>query len=539
MASPDPNVGRVLDNRYELIELVGKGAMGRVYLAKHVMLGGAVAVKFLSQTLLSEKMRDRFFAEARTCAQLGHKSIHIVRVTDFGVDASDIPFYVMEYLQGENLSALIHKETLPLPRFLSIMRQTCMGLKAAHEGISVDGKTCPIIHRDIKPSNILVTPDDTIGELAKVLDFGIAKLIQEDASQTQGFMGTLAYSSPEQMEGKELDHRSDIYSLGILMYQCLTGKLPVYTDNHTFGGWYKAHHFQEPQKFEAVLPDLKIPASLAKLIYTCLAKKPEDRPQKMAEIIEELNPLEQRFGEGRHIGHRIGTAPENISVTLGNSAQTGVAGQSSSGRSSSGQESHKGPSPEEICYLQSWPKNKPIKSIVFPRRLKTSAEPLITLWVMLPKQEIEQLKINRLYTQVYRNFLCTLSPHPMAMWLTALHNRHYHGAEEARWLTCYLDLKTPKGQEYLTQLSQQGLYRILCFALEEPQRCAHVLTTKVNPAQCGLMKQWIIHARTWKGQEQPTISKEMLRHELDLIKPKVQENLDSLGDGGSFGISAL
>ncbi len=522
MASPDPNVGRVLDSRYELIELVGKGAMGRVYLAKHVLLGGAVAVKFLSQTLLSEKMRDRFFSEARTCAQLGQKSIHIVRVSDFGVDENDIPFYVMEYLQGENLSTLIQKQPLALPRFLGIMRQTCMGLKAAHEGISVDGKMCPIIHRDIKPSNILVTPDETMGELSKVLDFGIAKLLQEDASQTQGFMGTLAYSSPEQMEGKELDQRSDIYSLGILMYQSLTGKLPVYTENHTFGGWYKAHHFQEPRKLEEVIPDLKVPGSLSNLIYACLAKKVEDRPQKIEEIIQNLNPLDQRFDVGRQIGHRIQSTLARLPVLKDDRKGADAP-----------------PTAEEICYLQAWPKNKPIKRIVFPRKIKTSTDPLLTLWVMLPKEEIEQLKMSRLYTQIYRNFLCTMSPHPMVMWLTALHNRFYHDSEEARWLTCYLDLKSAQGQEYLSILSEQGNYRILFFALEEPQRCSHLLTTKINPAQCGLMKQWIINARTWQGAEQPTISKEMLRHELDHIKPKVQENLDSLEKVGGTRIPGL
>ncbi len=519
MTAPDPNIGRVLDDRYELIELVGKGAMGRVYLAKHVLLGGAVAVKFLSQTLLSNKMRDRFFAEARTCAQLGQKSIHIVRVSDFGVDDTDIPFYVMEYLQGENLSSLIQAQPLPLPRFLGIMRQTCLGLKTAHEGISVEGKLCPIIHRDIKPSNILVTPDDTMGELSKILDFGIAKLIQEDASQTQGFMGTLAYSSPEQMEGKELDNRSDIYSLGILMFQSLTGKLPIYTDNHTFGGWYKAHHFQEPRQLAEIAPQLKLPGSLTRLISACLEKKPENRPQNVEEILRDLTPLEHRFGTGRQIGHRIQSTLARLPVVQKKTDHPPDV-------------PNKGVNFDEVCYLQSWPKNKPNARIVFPRKIRTSDGILLTLWVMLPKEEIEQLKVSRLYTRVYRNFLCTMSPHPMAMWITALHNRLCHEAQEARWLTCFLDLKTEQGQEYLHLLSDQGDYRILFFALEEPKRCAHILTTRINPAQCEQMKQWIVNGRGWRGPEQSTLSKEMLRHELERIKPKVQETLNA-ADGQS------
>jgi serine/threonine protein kinase len=195
----DPNIGRLLANRYQLVELVGKGAMGRVYRAEDVLLGGVIAVKFLAQTLLNSKMRDRFKAEARTCAQLGQKSIHIVRVTDYGVNEDDIPFYVMEYLQGDGLSDIISSQLLPLPRFLSLTRQICLGLQCAHQGIVIDGVTCPIIHRDIKPSNILVSKDTSLGELVKILDFGISKLIQGDSGQTSSYMGTLAYSYPEQM----------------------------------------------------------------------------------------------------------------------------------------------------------------------------------------------------------------------------------------------------------------------------------------------------------------------------------------------------
>ncbi len=512
MAPADPNIGRILDNRYELIELVGKGAMGRVYLARHAKLGGAVAVKFLSQALLGDKMRERFFTEAQTCAHLGQESIHIVRVSDFGVDEQDIPFYVMEYLQGESLSSLLSNEPLALPRFLGITRQTCLGLKAAHEGIVLNGKRCPIIHRDIKPSNILVTPDETMGELTKVLDFGIAKLIQEDASQTQGFMGTLAYSSPEQMEGQELTLRSDIYSLGIVMFQSLTGKLPVYTENHTFGGWYKAHHSMPPRQFSEVASHLKLPQSLSALIYGCLEKKPENRPANMSEILDGLKPLEQRFGVGRQIGHRIQATLARLPVVKSNPEDN----------------QKNPPSIDEICLLQAWPKNKPTARIVFPQKLKTSQGPKPTLWVMLPKAEIQQLKVSRLYTQVYRNFLCTMAPHPMLMWLTALHNRFYHEDQEARWLTCFLDLKSKHGQSFAELLAEQGEYRVLFFALEEPRRCAHVLTTKINKAQCSLMKQWVITGRGWQGQGQPTLSKNMLRGELDRIKPQVQQNLDTL-----------
>jgi len=199
----DPNISRLLANRYQLLKLVGEGSMGRVYRAEDTLLGGVtVAVKFLSQMLLNEKMRQRFEREATICALLGEKSIHIVRVRDYGVDDSDIPYYVMEYLQGESLSEIIEKEPPSLSRFCNITRQICAGMSGAHEGILFNQELCQIIHRDIKPSNILVVQNPTLGELVKVLDFGIAKLIQSSSTMTHSFMGTLAYCSPEPKVGE-------------------------------------------------------------------------------------------------------------------------------------------------------------------------------------------------------------------------------------------------------------------------------------------------------------------------------------------------
>ena len=131
----DPNIGRVLNNRYQLVELLGQGSMGRVYAAKDLLLGGVpVALKFLSQAMLTQKMRDRFEREATTCALLGQRSIHIIRVSDYGIDEDGIPFYVMEYLKGNSLSEIIMQQAIRLPRFLNLSRQICQGLQAAQIG---------------------------------------------------------------------------------------------------------------------------------------------------------------------------------------------------------------------------------------------------------------------------------------------------------------------------------------------------------------------------------------------------------------------
>ncbi len=513
-AMPDPNLGRKLANRYELVELIGQGAMGRVYRAEDTLLGGViVAVKFLSQTLLNDKMRDRFVQEATTCAQLGQKSIHVVRVTDYGVNEDGIPFYIMEYLEGESLSALIAQRALPIPRFLSITRQICLGLKSAHEGIRIRGYDQPvsIIHRDIKPSNILVTQDPTLGELAKILDFGIAKLMQADSEQTSSFMGTLAYASPEQMEGKELDNRSDIYSMGIMMYQMLTGTLPLRASSHTFGGWYKAHHTQAPQPITEVDPNSKVPKLLEDLVMSCLEKQPSNRPQTISDVLAALDPLEQRYGSGFRVGQRIGTALSRLPIVEKPRPLT-----------TDPEDPHKqGLTEEGLCRLAAWPKDKPIAEIVFPHILKTNRQPIATLWVMLPRVEIEK----RLYGTRYNTFICTMSPHPMVLWLTVLYNAN-HGP---RWLPCYLDMKSQAGQAMAFQLGQNGSYKVLFFAMEAPQKCAHVVSCHVAEPQQKMLKEWVMMARAHPSVGSPAMSKQMLKDELNNnMKAKIALQLESM-----------
>ncbi|UBF27303.1 serine/threonine protein kinase [Kovacikia minuta CCNUW1] len=516
--TPDPQIGRLISNRYQLLELVGKGAMGRVYRAEDVLLGAVIAVKFLSQTLLNRKMRDRFKAEARTCAQLGQKSIHIVRVTDYGVNEEDVPFYVMEYLQGESLSEVINAHPIPLPRFLSFSRQICLGLQCAHQGVIVEGKNCPIIHRDIKPSNILVSQDTSLGELVKILDFGIAKLIQEDSGQTNSFMGTLAYSSPEQMEGRELDARSDIYSLGVMMFEMLTGKMPLQAETHSFGSWYKTHHFQPPRTFESANPGVKLPKVLENLVLSCLSKSPSDRPQSVTEVLKALEPLEQRYSASRHISNRIGEIlarkPEVAEFT-----------------------SRQAPLPDDVCQLAIWPQDKPIAQIVFAQPIQTRKGSLPAIWVMLPQQEIQTIQMSKLYNTIYKNFLCTMSPHPMVLWWTAIYNKLYGQEQGPRWMSCFLDLKKSPGQEMTRLLSEKGEYKVLLFALEAPERCLHAITVTIQPLLRSQLEHWAITSQPLPSSGQPTLSKNSLKAELEKLKPKIIAEIERNSLNSSFNLS--
>ncbi|MCS6815085.1 MAG: serine/threonine protein kinase [Cyanobacteria bacterium] len=496
-ASTDHNIGRLLDDRYRIDELIGKGSMGKVYLAHDVLLGEVpVAVKFLAKTLLNQKMRDRFKSEARTCAQLGQKTLHVVRVMDYGVDEDEVPFYVMEYLRGESLADIVRSKQLTLSRFVTLTRQICLGLQCAHQEL--------IIHRDIKPRNILVIQDASIGEMAKVLDFGIARIMQSGGNETTSFMGTLAYASPEQMEGKELDIRSDIYSMGVMMYEMLTNRLPLRTDSHTFGSWYKAHHFQPPTALSAVLPpNLKVPSALEQMIMACLAKSPDERPQSIAEVIKVLEPLESRYDSAKQVGQKLEQTLATLPAVTKPSPQQKLTA-------------------DEICQFMSWPKDKPVADIVFPHMVPTSRDNLATLWAMMSAEEVESRRNSSRYNQ----FLCLMSPHPMLLWVTVI----YNPITGPRWLPCYLDLKTSFGRDMTRLLGERGYYRLLLFSKENPQRCAALIACTIAPTQCSQLKEWLISSQSQPSIGQPTVSKNMLKQELEKLKPKILLKLEALGD---------
>jgi eukaryotic-like serine/threonine-protein kinase len=460
----DPHIGRLLNQRYQLQDLIGSGAMGKVYLAEDVLLGGVpVAVKFLALSLQHKQtqIQLRFEREAKTCALLGQKSMHIVRVMDYGVDQDSMPFYVMEYLLGKSLSEIIRASPLSVTRFLSLARQITLGLQCAHEGIPVDGKIYPIIHRDIKPSNILVIQDPSFGELAKVLDFGIAKLLESNANITNYYLGTLAYSSPEQMEGKELDCRSDFYSLGVMMFEMLTARMPVQPDTHSFGAWYKAHHEQIPRSFAAIDPRLHIPAELKTLVMSCLAKSKSDRPQTTREILQVITSLEQRASN---------QVPEDLFIEVpSQSRKTDWSTQ-------------------EIIRSSAWPKNKPIADIVFAHPISVNSRSEAALWIMLPQQEIRQRSTCTRYNQ----FLFITTPHPMLLWITVIYNRK----SEPKWLPYYLDLKNRQSQEITQLLAAYGSYRLLFFTREIPQPCIQVLVSTISLAQRTLLQQWVMVSQT-------------------------------------------
>ena len=274
-------IGKKIHN-YEIKSLLGEGGMGNVYLAVHTQLGRKVAIKSLHQQLVkNEGLRARFKQEANTMAHLQHNGI--VTLFDYVEDERGL-FLIMEFVEGTQLDEYIRNVSGPIPaeRALPILNDILDAFAYAHEQ--------GVVHRDIKPSNILITKDGKV----KILDFGIAKMLSDSGNKltkTGTQMGTVFYMSPEQVQGKEVDIRSDIYSLGITFYQMLTGVSPYDGMTTEFEVYSKIVAEPLPSA-NATYPG--VPAALDLIIAKATAKKKEDRFQTCREFLSFLkNPSEQ------------------------------------------------------------------------------------------------------------------------------------------------------------------------------------------------------------------------------------------------------
>jgi serine/threonine-protein kinase len=280
----ESRVGMLVAGRYRIKSVIARGAMGVVYVADQMPLNRQVALKVLDQPLEgedSERVQKRFFREASTLARLEHPNT--VRIYDFGV-WENVPFIAMELVEGFSLRRLQGNGAIPAVRAIDIGLQICSALREAH--------AMGLVHRDLKPANILITRHAGQLDFVKVVDFGLAKGFyggDQDLTQAGQVLGTPMYMSPEQIRDESCEPRSDIYSLGVVLYRSLTGETPF--AKGSTAEVLMANLYDKPRPFREVAPDLDIPPAVEWVVMRCLEKKLGDRFANVVELQKALKAV--------------------------------------------------------------------------------------------------------------------------------------------------------------------------------------------------------------------------------------------------------
>jgi serine/threonine-protein kinase len=507
----DIYIGQLINNRYLIRDLLGAGGMGKVYLAEDVTKDCTlVAIKMLSLSIRDKHLAQRFGREIFIGAQLGKKNPHITRVFTYGITNEKIPFYVMEYLRGRNIKQVLKSESLDLSRTLKICQQICLGLDCAHQGVVLEGKVYPVLHRDIKPENIFLNNHGKPTEIVKILDFGIAKFLTENSgmTMTESFIGSLPYSSPEHMQGKKiLDVRSDIYSLGLLMFEMITGRHPFYTTSHSFSTWCQLHCVKAPPTFEEVNPRVYAPQELQQLVMRCLAKDIHDRPKNAKEVLDDIVKIRAYLEQNNSI--HLEQSEPNSSLQL--VPLTSIS--------------------EQVCWQKHWPKNKPIALIGFPHLLHTIKGNIPTFWAMLPEAEINKFKEKKHKPK----FLSNIEAYPMVLWITILYDEN---TRLIRWLSYYLDVKDNREEKILRNLAGIGYYHLLLFAQEYPHKCNHVMTFMLSAKQRQHISDVINLSQKQNQVTSASQAKSILKIEYEKFKAEVNENLLPSSKVSTFSVKS-
>ncbi len=297
LREPDKYIGTTIDGRYIVESMLGEGGMGVVYKAQRKVFDRPAALKILRADLAkNSEVLDRFVTEARAASGIGND--HIVDVFDFGEVPDGSTYFAMEYLEGETLGARISRGRVDVAAVVALGAQLAEGLAAAH--------AAQIIHRDLKPDNVFII-EKSGADFIKILDFGIAKVIGIDNKLTRAgaVFGTPHYMSPEQCRGSPVDHRTDIYSLGVILYEMSVGRVPFDAENPLT---ILSMHLNElPRSFSDAAPSLEVPPGFENLVLKCLAKRPEERFASMRDVELALAAIAR--GEAVDIDVPISVAP--------------------------------------------------------------------------------------------------------------------------------------------------------------------------------------------------------------------------------------
>ena len=326
-AASDPLIGRMINDRFKIISLIARGGMGKVYRAEQAPLGRLCAVKVLNPNYAGDQdpeFHKRFFLEASIASKLTHPNT--VTIFDYGRTDDDVYYMAMEFLDGVTLHRAIRTTThLSEERTIHIAMQMCRALREAH--------TLGVIHRDLKPANIFLVEHGDESDFVKVLDFGLVKelkeLLPEDQlTQTGLFMGSPKYMSPEQIQGERVDPRTDIYALGIIMYEMLTGKVPFDRPNSV--NILMAHVNEAVPPMRATFPNVLVSAPMEDAVMRCIRKNPDERFTTMDEVLAALKAV---VGSSHPSAYGTG---QNLAMSSGQYAQMPVPMDSRSSMSPGG-----------------------------------------------------------------------------------------------------------------------------------------------------------------------------------------------------------
>jgi serine/threonine protein kinase len=277
--------GAIIGGAYQIIEMIGRGGMGEVYLAKHITLGKKCALKLIPPEQVTEIGWRRFQQEAKAIANLDH--INLVKVTDLGIHEGCLPFYAMEFVEGETLAEVLARSgPMTFNTAIAVFIQVCDGVDHAHRA--------GIIHRDLKPANIMVSKTATGKLNVKVLDFGLAKLSQQDREKQSltaigDIFGSPFYMSPEQCSGEKIDNRSDIYSIGCTLFECLTGRPPF--TGHLSAAIVFSHQEADPPSLASAAPSKSFPEAMEVVVAKLMRKNPVERYQNLIELRGDLEKV--------------------------------------------------------------------------------------------------------------------------------------------------------------------------------------------------------------------------------------------------------
>lgn len=285
--APDPLIGRVINDRFKINALIARGGMGKVYRAEQAPLGRVCAIKVLNPNYAGEhdpEFHKRFFLEASIASKLTHPNT--VTIFDYGRTDDDIYYMAMEYLEGHTLHRAIREAGhFPEERAAHVARQICRALREAH--------SLGVIHRDLKPANIFLVEHGDETDFVKVLDFGLVKNVSgdkgEDLTQTGLFMGSPKYMAPEQIRGDRVDARTDIYALGIIMYEMITGKVPFDRPNSV--NILMAHVNEDAPAMRQMNPNINLSPAIEETVGRCMAKDPDQRFRSMDEVLAALKRI--------------------------------------------------------------------------------------------------------------------------------------------------------------------------------------------------------------------------------------------------------